>query len=85
MDEHPTAPTFRLLDLPSELVHAVGVAAEIKDAIALSATCRRLRAHLASLVWLRVKFSINSSRRPHYILTLNPYLKEHRETLNLIK
>ncbi|KAM0389053.1 hypothetical protein ACHAQC_008931 [Fusarium culmorum] len=69
--KHRPRAKFNLLDLPNELIYAVGVAAERRDAKALSTTCRRLRENLASVVC--------------DIDTFVAYLEEHCEKFGLIK
>ncbi|UZP35380.1 hypothetical protein NXS19_003196 [Fusarium pseudograminearum] len=83
--KHRPCANFNLLDLPNELIYAVGVAAERRDARALSTTCRRLRENLASVVWSRVKLSIGLCETSSDIDTFTTYLGEHCEKFGLIK
>ncbi|CAF3453720.1 unnamed protein product [Fusarium graminearum] len=83
--KHRPRAKFNLLDLPNELIYAVGVAAERRDARALSTTCRRLRENLASIVWSRVKLSIGLCVTSSDIDTFVAYLEEHCEKFGLIK
>lgn len=83
--KHRPRAKFNLLDLPNELIYAVGVAAERRDARALSTTCRRLRENLASVVWSRVKLSIGLCETSSDIDTFVAYLEEHCEKFGLIK
>ncbi|RGP63049.1 hypothetical protein FSPOR_8849 [Fusarium sporotrichioides] len=81
---HPTSTGTNLLDLPNELIYAIGVTAERRDTKALSATCRRLRANLASVVLSRVKLSISLSATSRGAYTFAP-LGEHGDNLGLVK
>ncbi|GKU15332.1 unnamed protein product [Fusarium langsethiae] len=81
---HPTSTCLNLLDLPNELIYAIGVTAEKRDTKALSATWRRLRANLASVVLSRVKLSISLSTTSRGAYTFAP-LGEHCENLGLVK
>ncbi|QPC68157.1 hypothetical protein HYE67_010388 [Fusarium culmorum] len=83
--KHRPRAKFNLLDLPNELIYAVGVAAERRDAKALSTTCRRLRENLASVVWSRIKLSIGLCETSSDIDTFVAYLEEHCEKFGLIK
>ncbi|QPC77032.1 hypothetical protein HYE68_007784 [Fusarium pseudograminearum] len=83
--KHRPCANFNLLDLPNELIYAVGAAAERRDARALSTTCRRLRADLASIVWSQVKLSIGLCETSSDIDTFTTYLGEHYEKFGLIK
>ncbi|KAG8676668.1 hypothetical protein FPOAC1_002675 [Fusarium poae] len=85
MRVHPTSTGPNLLDLPNELICAIGAAADNRDARSLSATCRRLQANLTSVVWSRVKLSISLCEISHDVYNFTPYLGEHCERLGLIK
>ncbi|KAH7003959.1 hypothetical protein EDB82DRAFT_485642 [Fusarium venenatum] len=85
MRVHPTSTGPNLLDLPNELIYAIGAVADNRDSRSLSATCRRLQVNLTSVVWSRVKLSISLCEISNDIYTFIPYLGEHYERLGLTK
>ncbi|KAM0236854.1 hypothetical protein ACHAPO_004896 [Fusarium lateritium] len=82
---YPTSTGPNLLDLPNELIYAIGAVADNRDSRSLSATCHRLQANLTSVAWSRVKLSVSLCEISNDIYTFTPYLGEHYERLGLIK